>query len=133
MLVTAIRCCQQCLPNIMLVTVLAILVNNIHYLYKQNTRLTSYTAFYRLSSNTPVDDMSGTNIPKSSPTFTLIGIFPGHELDRFMENSSNQNKLVKFCPNSGYELERFLENLSNRNFSIFGYDTGRFLENLGVA
>ena len=45
---------------------------------------------------------------------TLIGKFPGHEIDRFTENSSNQNLWVpiQFCSNSRYELDRFLENSS---------------------
>ena len=52
---------------------------------------------------------------------TFNGKFPGLELDRFMENLSNQNSWVpiQFCSNSGYELEQFPEIPSNRQFYNF--------------
>ena len=53
---------------------------------------------------------------------TLIGKCPGYELDRFMENTSNQNLwlLIHYCSNSGHELDRSLENSSNSQFSNYG-------------
>ena len=57
---------------------------------------------------------------------TLVGKFPGHELNRLMENSSNQNSWlpIQFCTNSGHELDRFLENSSN--FRILGMKLASF-------
>ena len=49
-------------------------------------------------------------------------LLPRYELDRFMENSSNQNLSddIQFCSNSEHELDQSLENSSNSKFSISG-------------
>ena len=67
------------------------------------------------------------NLHKSDYQIDTINSYwqiPGHELDRFMENSSNQNLRVQFYPNSGHEMNPFLEKSSN--FRILGYDQADF-------
>ena len=68
---------------------------------------------------------------------TLIGKFPGHEPNRYLENSSMQILwgAIHFCSKSGCELDRFLEiaskkeGLSNKKYSMsfpvigLGHDT----------
>ena len=56
---------------------------------KTGSERTRYTVYYIL-------------VRTGSPRLTLIGKFPGHELDRFMENSSNKfHGPIQFSSNSG--------------------------------